>query len=294
MKNPATSIRARLLNYSKQNQLSFQELLDHFAMGRFLWRLSRSKHCDRYILKGAQLFRLWSSCAHRPTRDLDLLGQGEPDEATLKANFGEVLKESSDPADGLIWGEVETGLIRHELKYGGVRAVLRASLDGARIALQVDVGYGDSVSPQPRRTDWDGLLDFPAAHLLVYPPETVVAEKLEAAVVLGVRNSRMKDFFDLDWLCQHMEFDHTTLRAAIVATFNRRGSTLPDEAPLALTEEFAHDAGKITQWKAFLRKNRLEADTLPVVISRLKGFLTPVLLPTVAHRLHWRPGNGWM
>ena len=294
MKNAATSIRARLLNYSKQNELPFQELLDHFAMGRFLWRLSQSRHCDRYILKGAQLFRLWSSCSHRPTRDLDLLGHGKPDEATLKANFTEVLKETSDPDDGLIWGEVETGQIRQDLKYGGVRAVLRATLDGARIALQVDVGFGDSVSPQPRRTDWDGLLDFPAAHLLVYPPETVVAEKLEAAVALGIRNSRMKDFFDLDWLCRHMEFDHGTLRTAIVATFTRRGTTLPEEAPLALTQEFANDAGKITQWKAFLRKNRLEADALPVVITRLNDFLMPVLSRHEAGGLIWRPAEGWV
>lgn len=256
MKNAAVSIRARLLNYSKQNQLPFQHLLDQFAMGRFLWRLSHSKHGERYILKGAQLFHLWSSCAHRPTRDLDLLGHGDPSEATLKANFAEVLTGNVEPDDGLIWGEVETGLIRHELKYGGVRAILRATLDGARIALHIDVGFGDAVSPKPRQGEWKGLLDFSAADLLVYPPETVVAEKLEAAVMLGMRNSRMKDFFDLDWLCRHMEFDHATLRKAIVATFDRRGTEFPVEAPLALTQAFGTDAGKTTQWKAFLRKGR--------------------------------------
>ena len=126
------------------------------------------------------------------------------------------------------------------------------------------------------------------------PPGTVIAEKLDAAVQLELDNSRMKDFFDLDWLCRHMEFDHGTLRAAIVATFTRRGTTLPEEAPLALTQEFANDAGKITQWKAFLRKNRLEADALPLVITRLNDFLMPVLSRHEAGGLIWRPAEGWM
>lgn len=292
MKNPAVSVRARLLNLSRQTNVPFQELLEHFAMGRFLWRLSRFP--ERYILKGAQLFHLWGVAAHRPTRDLDLLGSGAPDEETLRANFEEVLADRCEPYDGLVWGQVSTGPIRQEMSYGGVRATLPASLDGARITLQVDVGFGDAVSPRPLPARWEGLLGFPAAELLVYPPETVIAEKLEAAVVLDIRNTRMKDFFDLDWLCRHMEFDQVTLRAAILATFERRGTRLPTAYPLALTEAFSGEVSKMAQWQAFLRKNRLTADPLPEVIARLRDFLGPVLLPSLGTSvLKWSSVHGW-
>ena len=294
MKNPAVSIRARLLNLARQTKVPFQDLLEHFAMGRFLWRLSRSGEPERYILKGAQLFHLWGAASHRPTRDLDLLGTGPPDEETLRVNFEKMLAGTCEPDDGLIWGKVSTGPIRQDLAYGGVRATLPVSLDGARITLQIDVGFGDAVSPRPLPAQWEGLLGFPAATLLVYPPETVIAEKLEAAVILDIRNTRMKDFFDLDWLCRHMEFNQTTLRAAILATFERRGTKLPAADPLALTAAFSGEISKVAQWKSFLSRNRLSADPLPEVIERLRDFLDPVLFPAPGDSaLKWVPVRGW-
>lgn len=294
MKHVAVSVRARLLNYSKQSGIPFQNLLDEFALGRFLWRLSRSRFQKDYILKGAQLFRLWGTTRHRPTRDLDLLGHGPPDEQTLHSHFTEVLGVPSEPPDGLIWEAVETGPIRRELKHGGVHAILRGSLDGARVSVQVDVGFGDAVSPAPDQREWSGLIGFSSAELLVYPPETVIAEKLEAAVVLGIGNSRMKDFFDLDWLCRHMEFERSTLHAAITATFTRRGTAWPEETPLALTAAFGEERSKQTQWSAFLRKSRLTADPLPVIIGRLHGFLHPVLFSNGENSaMKWSPAAGW-
>jgi len=169
--------------------------------------------------------------------------------------------------------------IRDDLEYGGVRAQLQATLAGARIPLQVDIGFGDVITPEAVKTEWKGLLNYPVAKLLSYPPETVIAEKLEAAVALGIGNSRMKDFYDLHWLwlSEHMSFDRVVLSEAVRATFERRGTELPEEPPLALTAEFAEDLGKNTQWNAFLKKNNLSAPPFPQLIPQLSDFLMPVI-----------------
>jgi hypothetical protein len=294
MKNVAASVRARLLTHARSSGRDLPALIERFAMGRLLWRLAQSDMADKFVLKGAQLFSLWAPTLHRPTRDLDLLSFGEPSVEGLRQVFTELLATPAEPEDGLVWGSVDACPIRADQRYQGVRITARVTLAGAVVPVQVDIGFGDAITPAPVSVVWHELLEFPEARLLSYPPETVIAEKLDAAVQLELDNSRMKDFFDLDWLCRHMEFDHGTLRAAIVATFTRRGTTLPEEAPLALTQEFANDAGKITQWKAFLRKNRLEADALPVVITRLNDFLMPVLSRHEAGGLIWRPAEGWV
>lgn len=294
MKNAAISIRARLLNHSRLSGLPFNDVLEQYALGRFFWRLSQSRDRSRFILKGAQLFRLWSSDLHRPTRDIDLLGYGDSDEASIVHRFTELLEAGGHVEDGLVWGPVKTQLIRNEMDYGGVRVLLLARLDGARIPLQVDVGFGDAVTPNPRESVWEGLLGFPSAELLVYPPETVVAEKLEAAVLLGLRNSRMKDFFDLHWLSCSMEFQLATLCTAVRATFEKRGTALPEVIPVALTETFSSEPSKVTQWEAFLRKSKLPAGGLKEVAVRLQTFLTPVLFsPLNSELMVWRPGSGW-
>ncbi|MFN0077046.1 MAG: nucleotidyl transferase AbiEii/AbiGii toxin family protein [Prosthecobacter sp.] len=231
--------------------------------------------------------------SHARSSGSDLLSFGDSSVEGLRQVFAELLAARSEPEDGLIWGHVEASRIREDQRYQGVRIMVKATLAGAVVPVQVDIGFGDAITPAPVSLVWHELLDFPEARLLTYPPETVIAEKLDAAVQLELDNSRMKDFFDLDWLCRNMEFEHATLRAAIVATFDRRGTMLPDEAPLALTEEFANDKTKITQWKAFLRKNRLEADELPVVITRLHDFLMPILLPLAAASKTWKPERGW-
>ena len=295
MKNVAASVRDRLMNQSRASGVSFASLLERFVIGRMLWRVSLSDTGRRFVLKGAQLFSLWAESPHRPTRDLDLLCSGDPSPESLHSFFSELMAKPADPEDGLIWGEVQASLIREDQRYEGVRVTVKVTLAGAIVPAQVDIGFGDAVTPAPVEMTWRDLLDFPEARLLTYPPETVIAEKLNAAEELGMANSRMKDFYDLDWLCQNMEFDHALLSMAIRATFERRGTALPETMPVALTQEFAADTMKLAQWNAFLRKNRLEAGSLAEVIHRLHNFLQPVLFPPAgAVARFWKPDQGWI
>ena len=271
MKNTAASIRSRLLNLSRERQESFDRLLEQYAIGRFLYRLSKSSHRERFILKGAQLFRVWDATGHRPTRDLDLLGFGDSSEESIGAIFTELTQARTDPEDGLEWGEVRTSDIRKDITYDGTRAVIPASLAGARLLLQIDIGFGDAITPGPQEAEWQGLLNFPTARLLVYPPETVVAEKLEALVSLGLSNSRMKDFYDLHWLATHFELDRSALGGAIRNTFARRETPLPQGTPVAYTAEFTEDSQKRGQWNSFLRKNKLQAPELPELIKTIQA-----------------------
>lgn len=292
MKNLAASVRTRLLNLSRERGEPLDRLMEQYATGRFLYRLAESEYRDRFILKGAQLFRVWSAEHHRPTRDLDLLGFGDSSEATIKSVFTELVQIPIDPPDGLLWGNIETGAIRDDLTYGGVRAVLTVHLAGARISLQIDVGFGDAITPEAIMTDWRELLDFPVARLLAYPPETVIAEKLEAAVTLGLQNSRMKDFFDLHWLREYQSFDGGLLLAAVEATFARRGTVIPSTPPTALSEVFSRDDGKTLQWNAFRKKGQLDAPELPEVIAKLSEFLLPIFSGEVRGQI-WHPHSGW-
>jgi hypothetical protein len=292
MKNLAASVRTRLLNLSRERGEPLDRLMEQYATGRFLYRLAESEYRDRFVLKGAQLFRVWSAEHHRPTRDLDLLGFGDSSEATIKSVFTELVQMPIDPPDGLLWGNIETGAIRDDLTYGGVRAVLTVHLAGARISLQIDVGFGDAITPEAIMTDWRELLDFPVARLLAYPPETVIAEKLQAAVTLGLQNSRMKDFFDLHWLREHQSFDGGLLLAAVEATFARRGTVIPSTPPTALSEVFSRDDGKTLQWNAFRKKGQLDAPELPEVIARLSEFLLPIFSGEIRGQI-WHPHSGW-
>lgn len=292
MKNPAASIRARLLDLSRESGEPLDALTEQYATGRFLYRLASSAYRDRFVLKGAQLFRIWGAEQHRPTRDLDLLGFGDSSEEAIRSTFTELIQKPIEPADGLEWGEVKTGPIRDDLAYGGVRANVPVHLAGARLSLQIDVGFGDAITPEAVEGEWQELLDFPAARLLIYPSETVVAEKLEAAVTLGLQNSRMKDFFDLHWLGQHQSFSGELLIDSIKATFERRETPIPSETPLALTKTFSNDSGKQLQWNAFLRKGKLAAPDLDEVIESLATFLTP-LLTGEAKGQTWHPESGW-
>lgn len=292
MKNLATSIKDRLLNLSRSKGGDFQLLLERFAMGRLLWRLVHSER--KFVLKGAQLFSVWQETPHRPTRDLDLLSFGSSSVEDMRAFFEQVLATAAEPEDCLVWTHLAASRIREDEKYEGVRIEVMAMLERTRIPLQIDIGFGDSIIPAPVEQSWRELLGFPEARLLTYPPETVIAEKLHAAVELRMDNSRMKDFFDLDWLCRHMEFDLLTLHCALKATFEIRGTAWPEEPPLALTAAFGEDRSKQTQWASFLRKSRLAADPLPVIIGRLHGFLHPVLFSNGENSaMKWSPAAGW-
>lgn len=294
MKNIPASIRARLSNQAKETGTSYQSLLESFAIGRLLWRISKDEQASKFVLKGAQLFGIWAAELHRPTRDIDLLGYGDPSPEAIEKHFKALLSGSAIPDDGLVWTVSKVAPIRDDQRYGGVRLNLTANLERTQIAVQVDIGYGDAITPAVETHTWKELLDYPEARLLTYPPETVIAEKLEAAVELQLGNSRMKDFFDLDWLQANRTFDYQVLSEAIQNTFDRRGSPLPTHTPIALTPDFSSDTNKATQWNAFLRKNKLPTQDLQEVIQRLQIFLHPVLFPPISPPTHWAPLSGWL
>lgn len=277
-KNLAASVHQRLHNYAKANGEDFNLLLVRFANERLLYRLSISAHKNRFLLKGASLFTLWFNAPHRPTRDIDLLGFGSNDIADIEKAFTEICQIAAD--DGLEFRpETVKGVeIKEGEEYQGVRVSFLALLGNARLSLQVDVGFGDAVTPKATSIAFPTVLEFPAPKLKAYPKETVVAEKFEAMVKLGMLNSRMKDFWDLRLMLSEFEFDGAIVQEAIQATFARRQTAFPTQAPLALTDEFCNDKGKQTQWSAFLRKNRLEGMTeLREVIELLQMFFLPII-----------------
>lgn len=249
-------MRARLLQLARERGEDYQIVLTRYTNERFLYRLSVSSHADRFILKGAALFTLWTGTPHRATRDVDLLGFIDPSARSTKEVFAEILAlEVEDDGIEFDLESLMARLIREDQAYGGIRVTVAAHIGGARIRLQIDVGFGDAITPDPSQVEFPTLLGFPAPVLRAYQRDTVVAEKLEAMVQLGQANSRMKDFFDLHVLSRSFEFDGTVLAEAIRATFERRGTPIPESTPVALTPEFSEDPTKIMQWNAFVRKS---------------------------------------
>ena len=256
--NRAASIRARLKQHPDTSKQDFNLTLTRYGLERLLYRLSISEHAPNFLLKGALLFQLWYGQPHRPTRDADLLGFGPDDVPTLIGVFRSICTIAVD--DGIVFdAESVAGTpIRKDAGYGGVRIDLRATLDGARLALQIDIGFGDAVTPDAQQLTYPTLLtDVPGPTLRAYPKATVVAEKLHAVTVLGMTNTRMKDFFDLWVLLHDATLDDAELQRAIEATFKRRQTATPDTQPTGLSDAFADDATKQVQWRAFLKKNKL-------------------------------------
>ena len=281
-RNLQASVRQRLLNLSRQRGEVFDLVLNLYALERLLYRLGISELRDRFVLKGALLFALWSPVSHRPTRDLDLLGYGSPNIDEIENEFRSLC--GIDGGDGItfISDSIHGELIREGAEYLGVRITLNAEIDHAHIKLQIDIGFGDAVTPAPELISFPTLLDFPAPRLRAYPIYTVIAEKFEAVVKLGMANTRMKDFYDLWFLAQRFEFNGDLLRRAIKATFDRRGTSLPSVLPLALSDTSAADPGITTQWAAFVHRSKLLA--VPVgwadVITVLRQFLMPPAIAT--------------
>lgn len=276
MANLSASILDRLLTLAKQRGDDYNLVLNRFALERLLCRLSTSAHADSFLLKGALLFALWYDDPHRPTRDADLLGFGQDDAEHLIAVFREVAAMSME--DGIVFdvASVRADAIREDNTYGGTRINLVARIGSARCSLQIDVGFGDAVTPEAQRVVFPTLLnDFPAPTLRVYPVYTVIAEKYQAMVMLGMANSRMKDFYDLAVIARRTELDGETLAGAIAATFARRSTALPTVRPVALTRQFSEDNAKVRQWHAFLTKNRLVSSSLPDTVSLLSLLLWP-------------------
>jgi hypothetical protein len=291
--NLAASVLARLLAIARQRGEDYSLLLNRFGLERLLARLSQSRHADHFLLKGALLFAVWFDAPHRPTRDADLLGFGPDDDEHLQRVFREVA--AMDLNDGVVFDldSIRVQPIREDAVYGGTRLRLAARIGTARCALQIDVGFGDAVTPAPEVLVYPVLLSgFTAPSLRAYPVYTVIAEKYQAMVMLGQANSRMKDFFDLAVIARRTELDGATLAAAIAATFKRRRTALPSDRPLALTTSFAEDPAKQSQWSAFLRKSGADAGALQETIALLDEPLWPptqVALASSGATATWRP-----
>lgn len=275
IKNIGASVRARLLNLSKAHGQSFDLVLTRFALERLLFRLSQSPHAERFVLKGAMLMMSWFDDPHRGTRDLDLLGFGDPNEAAMLATFRDILAQ--DAEDGVVFDPdtLRVDRIREEFDYGGLRLRAIASVGGARINLTIDIGFGDTLEPGAEVVDYPVMLDLPAPRLRAYARETVIAEKFQAMVALGRANSRMKDFYDIWILSRSFRFDDDRLAQAIAATFARRETTVPTELPDALTPAFAADEQKQKQWRAFVEDVAVDPGPLAPVLRELIDFLMP-------------------
>jgi len=276
MKNLAASIHARLAQLRAKTGEDYNVLLVRFTLERLLYRLSRSRHRDQFILKGAMLFAVWDSALHRATRDLDLLGFGQPTPERLTEVFRELCGIEVE-ADGVVYDprSVACEDIRAQDEYAGIRVKLRATIGNAVVPVQVDVGFGDALPVAPEEITFPVLLDMTAPKLRAYARETVVAEKLEAIVKLGMLNSRFKDYFDLHYLAQRFPFDGELLSKSIAATFERRGTAFPAGLPAGLTPMFSSDPAKIRGWQAFWLKTGLkgECPTLEDVSLLLVKFL---------------------
>jgi predicted nucleotidyltransferase component of viral defense system len=297
--NLAASVAARLLNLAKQTGDDYQTLLTSYCLERFLYRLSVSDRRDRFVLKGAMLLRLWSERPYRATLDLDLLRRGDGAFDAVREDLRAIVA-TPVPQDAVDFDSERMRIeaIRAEDEYAGTRATLPARCGNARLMLQIDMGLADAVWPAPTTCAYPTLLDFPAPELLAYPREAVVAEKLEAMVVLGDRNSRIKDFFDLHHLAGRFEFDRVTLAEAIRRTFEQRRTPVPEQQPVALTREYWENPSRPAQVRAFARRARIAVpDGFADECARtLDWFLSPLLEDLrqgVRKEGAWQPGGPW-
>ncbi len=274
-RNMGASVRARLLNLARERKQPHELLLTRYALERLLYRLSTTKHRDRFVLKGAMLMTTWFDEPFRPTRDLDLLGSGNSDPQAMLAVFREIC--ALEMNDGVVF-DVEglsVDLIREELEYGGLRSKTNATIDNARVRIVIDIGFGDAVEPGATELDLPVLLDLPAPRLRAYPRETVIAEKFQAMVALGRANSRMKDLYDIWLLSRTYQFEGDALARAIAATFARRKTPVPMEPPYGLTSAFGEDAAKRQQWLSFAEGIDAKVPSLAEVVRELAAFLMP-------------------
>jgi predicted nucleotidyltransferase component of viral defense system len=275
LQNIGASVRARLLKLAKERNQPFDLLLTRYTLERLLYRLSSSQYRERFVLKGAMLMTNWTDDPHRPTRDLDLLAFGDSNPEAILGVFREICAIKADDAVVFDISALTIDRVRDELEYGGLRIKTNATVDGARVRVLVDIGFGDAVEPGLTEIELPVLLDQPAPRLRAYPRETVIAEKFQAMVMLGRANSRMKDFYDVWILARSHEFKGDRLARAIVATFARRKTEIPSARPDALTHAFAEDATKQRQWNAFLEDIAANPGSLAEVIEELAEFLMP-------------------
>ena len=281
VKNPtnrAASIRQKLLNFAKTNKQDFQRAIDAYAIECVLDRLAHSAYADRFILKGALLFSVWKGLGRRPTRDIDLLGRGANELDLIVHIFKDIVSvDIKDDCVVFFPDKIEGLRIKEEDEYEGIRILVDGELCGATFKVQIDIGFGDSVTPQPVYATFPRILDMTPFSLQMYPPESVFAEKLEAIVSRGLPNSRMKDYYDLFVLIRDQMVLAESVLQAVANTFERRKTILPISCPIGLSQAFAQDATKIAQWNGFLKKSGLAAGDLAGVIAVIRDFLKKTL-----------------
>lgn len=301
-KNIPASIRARLLNISRERRENFQSLLSRYARERLLYRLSQSPYRDRFILKGGMLFSVWTEKPFRSTEDADFLSYGPSDIGSITAVFRDLCgSDDPNPDDGIVFDpdSVRGEPIREKGEYDGVRVRLTAHLDSARSPIQVDIGFGDVITPAAQEVELSVLLDLPAPRLLAYPMETVIAEKFQAMTVLTETNSRMKDYYDVWVLQKEFEFDGQTLADAIEATFARRGTLVDPSSCVAFRTSFYTAEKPLALWRAYARSRSFER--IPPAFSEV-GDAINTFLRSVAESIArgepfnqtWPPGGPWM
>jgi hypothetical protein len=300
VKNLEASVQARLQNHARATKRPFQELLQYYAMERFLYRLSKTPHHAHFVLKGALMLYVWDAPLARATKDLDFLGRLDNSLENLERVIREVCAADVEP-DGMAFdpATVKTERIKEDADYEGVRVRFVGLLGKARVAMQIDVGFGDVVTPGAETITYPALLDFPAPELAGYPRETVVAEKFQAMIYLRTLNSRMKDFYDVWLLASQYAFDGALLAKAIVATFANRETAI-DVAPIAFTPDFTEQATTRAQWTAF--RNRLPStEACPEKLVDVVTFLSEFLLPIARAQTndetfdrHWSPSGPWI
>jgi len=297
-RNVAHSVHQRLLNKAGETGRPFNELLQYYAMERFLYRLSRSPHADRFMLKGALMLMMWRAPVTRPTRDIDLLGRMDNSSEAVAAVMREVCTQEVEP-DGLEFDPttVEARAIIEDAAYSGVRVCFEGRLGKALIHMQVDVGFGDVVHALPAMARYPTILDLSAPRIRGYSRESAVAEKLQAMVKLGELNSRMRDFYDVWLLSRQFDFEGEVLAEAVRETFAARSTEIP-ASPVAFTDGFAEDETKQTQWRAFLRRSRIEnaPESFAEVVAAVAAFLGPVLSVLSEGKPFsstWRPPGPW-
>ena len=294
----AASVRQRLLNHARETGRPFNELLQYFAMERFLYRLSKSPYVDNFVLKGALMLTVWEAPLSRPTMDIDLLGLIDNSIEDIVAVTKNICTQEVEP-DGITFDPsgIEGERITEDADYGGVRVRFRGSLGTAHITMQLDIGFGDMVIPAVDSLEYPTILDLPAPKLRGYSKESTIAEKFEAMVKLGILNSRMKDFFDIWLMSRQFDFEGQRLAAAIEKTFSTRGTDIQSE-PIALTNSFAEDPAKIAQWRGFIRKIRLTnvPPDFGEVIEAISIFLRPIAERLAAEKpfeATWRAPGPW-
>lgn len=247
--NVAASVKGRLLNLARAQNRSFDVLLVRYALERLLFRLSRSQYRDSYILKGGMLVTQWLDHDNRETRDIDFLGFGPDGPDTIKAIFAGIMAIEAD--DGLAFdvAALTASAIREETEYRGIRLRTSAYLEKTRIPVTLDIGFGDALADASQNIEYPSLLGMERPDIRSYPPEAVIAEKFQAVVALGLANGRMKDFYDLWALPRILSTDDDALDAAIAATFARRGTPIPTERPIGLSQDMAQDEASQRRWR---------------------------------------------